>query len=111
MGLTPLKSLFPVMSVTPRKTHPAQSQMSHTPFQMTLAASPLPEAPLTQIPHQFPAIPDEMVSVFCSAALGAHPDQSIHNLLAPVFTLSHLLLLEQFLPQPTRILCLHKDLL
>lgn len=40
-----------------------------------------------------------------SAILGAHPDRSIHNLMAPVFTLSHLLLLEQFFPQPAWIFC------
>lgn len=75
MELAPLTSLLSVISVAPRKTRPAQSQASHTPsaFQLALwqPSHCLWANPPSQIHHQFPAIPDEMVSVWCVCYLGS----------------------------------------
>lgn len=83
--------------------------MSHPPSssQMILvAASPLSLHNPILLPLQFPM---EWVLCALSAPLGAHP--SIHSLLAPAFTLSHLQLLGQSLPQPAPTLSPHRDLL
>lgn len=75
MELAPLTSLLSVISVAPRKTRPAQSQASHTPSAFQLAPWQLPHClwanPPSQIHHQFPAIPDEMVSVWRVCYLGS----------------------------------------